>query len=263
MSYLLDKKSQRKKFSNIALGVVILIILFFFRSGIWNVLSDVSLFVFRPVLSAGDSIGGGLKSFGAYFVSKSSLLKENENLQQEVAADDARMANYDSAMADDASLKEILGRKDPKATMVLGAILSKPNQSPYDTRIIDAGTAQGIKVADIVFADGAVPIGRVAEANANSSKVILFSNPGESTEVTVSGQSTSVQLVGRGGGNFEISLPKDSALAQGTQVTLPGINDYVIAITQTTISDPRDPLSKALLTSPVNIQNLKFVEVAP
>ena len=173
------------------------------------------------------------------------------------------MANYDSAMADDASLKEILGRKDPKATMVLGAILSKPNQSPYDTLIIDAGTAQGIKVADIVFADGAVPIGRVAEANANSSKVILFSNPGESTEVTVSGQSTSVQLVGRGGGNFEISLPKDSALAQGTQVTLPGINDYVIAITQTTISDPRDPLSKALLTSPVNIQNLKFVEVAP
>lgn len=261
MSYLLDKKTQRKKFSNIAIGVVVLIILFYFRNGVWRGFSSVSTFIFHPVVVVGDSLGGKFRSIGAYFVSKTSLLAQNENLQAEVAADDARMANYDSVVADDAAIKDILNRKNPKLNMVLGAILSKPNQSIYDTLIIDAGTDQGVKISDTVFAFGNIPIGRVADVTSNSAKVILFSNPGETTEVVLSGKNSFMQLVGRGGGNFEISLPKDSGLSKGDQVTLPGISNYLVAITQTTISDPREPLSKALLTSPVNIQNLKFVEV--
>jgi hypothetical protein len=56
-------------------------------------------------------------------------------------------------------------------------------------------------------------------------------------------------------------MPKDLTMQKGDQVVLPGINPYVLAIAQTIISDPRDPFNKMLLTSPVNIQELKFVEV--
>ena len=45
--------------------------------------------------------------------------------------------------------------------MILSAILSKPNQSPYDTLIIDVGTQEGLKTGDTVFALGNVPIGRI------------------------------------------------------------------------------------------------------
>ena len=48
---------------------------------------------------------------------------------------------------------------------------------------------------------------------------------------------------------------------KGDEVVLPGITPYVLGIMETTISDPRDPFAKTLLTSPVNIQELKFVEV--
>ena len=261
MSYLLDKKIKRKKFSQIALGAVILVVLFYFRISIFNGLSYISQIIFRPVLIAGHNIGEKFKNFGSYFVSKNSLYLRNRNLQSELDAQEARILNYDSIVAENSSLKEILGRKNEKTNMILSAILSKPNQSPYDTLLIDAGAGEGIKMGDIVFALGSVPIGRVNLVYRNSSKVILFSNTGERTQAVVSGRDVFMEIIGRGGGNFEMILPRDFVLQKGDQVVMPGINPYVLAIVETIISDPRDPFTKALLASPVNIQEIKFAEV--
>jgi cell shape-determining protein MreC len=277
MSYLLDKKSQRKKISQIALGVVFLVILFYFRAGIWKGLSYVSEIIFHPVLVLGHGVEGKIQDIGAYFVSKSYLYSQNQKLQAEVSFDDARMANYNSVVLDDASLKEILGRTDSKAAMTVAAILSEPNQSPYDTLLIDAGTTQGITIGDTVFALGDVPVGQISDVYPNSAKVILFSNGGETTQATISSSTVApsatgtvssavssnifVSVVGRGGGNFEIVIPKGFVLQTGDQAVLPGINSYVLAIVQKIISDPRDSFTKALLTSPINIEGLKFVEV--
>lgn len=261
MSYLLDKKIKRKKFFKIILGIVFLIILFYFRFGIFDGLSNASQIIFRPVLIMGNNIGEKFKSAGSYFASKNALYLQNQKLQMEASENKARMLNYNSILSENENLKAILGRKDEKAAMVLAAILSKPNQSFYDTLIIDAGIKQGIKTGDIVFALGNAPIGRVDLVYENSSKVILFSYAGEKTQAIVSGRDVFIELIGRGGGNFEMVLPRDFILQKGDQVVMPGLNPYVVAIIQTIISDPRDPFSKALLTNPVNIQELKFVEV--
>jgi cell shape-determining protein MreC len=279
MSYLQDKKAKRKNFLKIATGILLLIILFYFRSGIWKGLSYASEEAFHPVLVLGRGIGEKFGSVGSYFASKNSLFEQNKKLLEQLKEEDARMANYDSVVADDTSLKEILGRKDAKATMILAVILAKPNQSPYDTLLIDAGSAQGIKAGGAVFAFGDIPIGRVGDVYPSSSKVILFSSPGETTQVAISSSSASpadssggstapvsggnifADIVGRGGGNFEMVMPKDFTLEPGRQVVLPGINSHVLAIVQKIISDPRNPFTKALLSSPVNVEQLKFVEV--
>ncbi len=161
--------------------------------------------------------------------------------------------------------------------MTLAAILSKPNQSPYDTLLIDAGTSQGVVTGNTVFALGDVPIGRISDVYLNSAKVVLFSNPGETTQAMISYQNLTpsatnstasspnsnvfVNLVGRGGGNFEIVIPKGVVLEEGEQAVLPGINDYVLGIVQKVISDPRNAFTKVLLTSPINIEEQKFVEI--
>jgi len=269
MSYLLDKKIKRKKFFSIVLCVVIVIILFYFRFGIFAGLSSVGQILFRPVLVVGRDIGEKFKSVGSYFISKNYLYNQNQKLQAEVDFNNARNSNYDSVVAENASLKEILNREDEKISMTLANILSKPNQSIYDTLLIDVGAKQGLQIGDIVFALGNVPIGRISDIFSNSSKVVLFSNAGEKTQAIVSGQLASpnqdgdvfMELIGRGGGNFEMILPRDFTLQKGDQVVMPGLNSSVLAIVQTIISDLRDPFQKALLTSPVNIQELKFVEV--
>ena len=151
--------------------------------------------------------------------------------------------------------------KHEKTPIILASVLAKPNQSLYDALIIDVGLEQGIKVGENVFALGNVPIGYISDVYRSSSKVVLFSNPGEKTEVIIPPKNIFMQAVGRGGGNFEMIIPGDFSLEKGNEVVLPGIIPYVVAVVQTTISDPRDSFRKALLISPVNVRELKFVEI--
>ncbi len=281
MNYLLDKKTRRNKFFKYILFFVALLVLIYFRSGIFYGLSYVSSFIFRPVLVLGNNIGEKLSNSGSYFYSKNSLLLENENLKSKLNEQEVRISNYNSILAENLKIKEILGRlptgqagKNEKVNMILAGILSKPNQSPYDTLVIDIGVREGILLGQKVFALGNVPIGRIAEIFPSSSKVILYSSPGEKTEIVIGGRptlnafgiadaggDTFMQIIGRGGGNFEMVLPRDFILEKGTEAVLPGITPHVVGIVQMIISDPRDSFQKALLVSPVNIQELKFVEV--
>ncbi|MEK9181466.1 MAG: rod shape-determining protein MreC [Patescibacteria group bacterium] len=261
MSYLLDKKVKRKKFYQIVFFVFVFLILFYFKSGLFNSLSFVSHKIFTPVLTLGNNMGGGLGNIGAYFVSKRSLYLENEKLRFELTEDRAQMSNYNSLLAESINLKEILGRKIPNSSMILAAILTKPNQSPYDTLIIDVGAKEGLQMGNMVFALGDVPVGRVKVVYDDSSKIVLFSNSGEKTGVVVGSGQVFMEVVGRGGGNFEMIIPRDFILTKGDTVVLPGIIPRVLGIVQKIISDPRDSFQKALLVSPVNIQEIKFVEV--
>ncbi|MFA5791838.1 MAG: rod shape-determining protein MreC [Candidatus Paceibacterota bacterium] len=267
MSYLLDKKIKEKKIFKITICIVLLIILFYFRSGIFNRLSYVTGNLFRPVLVLGNNIGEKFKNSISYFISKNSLYLENKNLQSRLIEDEIKMLNYDALLGENYSLKEILGREKDKTNMVLSVILSKPNQSIYSTLIVDVGVKQEIKIGDLVFALGYVPIGRISDVYENSSKVILFSSVGEknqgiiSSELIGGGGDIFVEVIGRGGGNFEMILPRDFILKKGDKVIWPGFNPYVFALVETTISDLRNPFTKTLLTSPVNIQGLKFVQI--
>jgi len=261
MNYLLDKKIKRKKLLKYAIFAVILLLLIYFKTDIFRGLSYAFSAVFRPILVLGNNIGEKLSNTGSYFYSKESLLLENRNLKSQLNEMSAVVSNHNSILNENLEIKEILGRMPAQASMILAGILSKPNRSLYDTLIIDVGTNNNIAVGQKVFAFGSVPIGRVAEVYANSAKIVLFSNPGEKTEVIIPDKNVFMQIVGRGGGNFEMILPRDFILEKGTEVVLPGITPYTLGIVQTILSDPRDSFQKALLASPVNIFELKFVEV--
>jgi hypothetical protein len=234
-----------------------------------------------------------LSGTSSYFFSKKSLFLENENLKNQLDEISSKESDYNSILDENMAMKETLGRKDVNMDMTLGSILSKPNQSPYDTLIIDIGAKDGIVPEQRVFAVGNVPIGYIAEVYPDSSKVILYSSPGEKTEVVISlgnspsevinsgsisaentiptastitdnslntnnstsdaspalpnanlqttiGKDTFMQIVGRGGGNFEMILPRDAVLQKGAEAVLPGIMPYTIGTVQTIISDPRD-----------------------
>lgn len=261
MSYLLDRKLKRKKLGKIALGLLGLFLFFYFRVGIFGFFSSVSSFVFRPVLNSGNMAGQKASAISAFFRSKDSFMAENESLKKDLEATSLRLANYNSILDENMKLREILGRKKEGSNMILGAILSKPNRSPYDTLLIDVGERHGIKVGDLVLASGAIPVGRIAEVFSKSSKVVLFSTWGEKNQVVISGKDIFIDAVGRGGGNFEMVLSRELVLEKGTEVLLPGSDARVVGVVETTISDPRDAFNKVLVLSPVNIQELKFVQV--
>ncbi len=261
MNYLQDKRVKSKKYKNIGYFVVVLLILFYFRNGVFNIFSHVTNFVFHPVVTVGHSIGGGLESFGSFFLSRSRLLNENESLRQDLNDARAKVVNYEVVENENKELKEVLGVKDEDVKMVLATILSKPNQSPYDTLVVDLNSNEVVSVGDRVFAYGDIPVGRVAEVGSKVAKVVLYSNSGEKVQVVVGVDNIYMDVVGRGGGNFEMSVPNDFVVTEGETVVLPGLKPYVLGIVEKVISDPRDAFQKVLLVSPVNIQELKFVEI--
>jgi len=260
MSYLRDKLEKRKKIYRWGILAVLALILIFLRAPISHALARAAQIIFRPILSAGSGVGESAQSFGALFRSKKTLWAENEDLKMKIGDLEARLFNYNALQDENNKLKEILNRSGGKK-LVLGAILAKPNRSLYDTVLIDAGANDALAEGDLVLAYGDIPVGRIAEVYPDTAKVSLFSSPGERTEVLVSGRDIFMMLVGRGGGNFEMTLPRELALEPGTEVVLPGYQPRALAKIETILSDPRDPDQKALLTSPVNIQELKFVEV--
>ena len=73
--------------------------------------------------------------------------------------------------------------------------------------------------------------------------------------------NASVELTGRGGGNFEMIIPLELSAEKGTVVYLPGSSSTILATIDEVISKPSDPFKKVILSSPVNIQNLKWVQV--
>ena len=93
MNYLLNKKVRRKKYTNIAFGVVVLFFLIYFRTGIFRGFSYIAQIVFHPVLILGNNIGGKIHNLSSYFYSKSALLSENENLKAQIAESQADRAN--------------------------------------------------------------------------------------------------------------------------------------------------------------------------
>ena len=261
MSYLLDKKLKRKKITSIVGVFLIFFLLIYFHIPIFNKLSQGASFIFRPVLILSRNIKNNFSSLGSFTNSKKTLISENQNLKTQLDEMSAKFSGYSSLLDQNTKLKEILGRKKENSAVVVAGILSKINQSIYGTLLIDAGFSQGIRENSLVFALGNVPIGRISQVFPNTSKIVLFSTPGEKNDVIVTGKDVFVSAVGRGGGNFEISLPRDFNIEKGTEIVLPGINNYILATVADVISDPRDSFQKALLVSPVNIEQLRFVSV--
>lgn len=193
-------------------------------------------------------------------VSKYSLVKENERLSQEVFSRDASSLLLDSLKEENEHLKNVLHRTT-KGNDVLGVVLSRPPVSLYDTLIIDIGENDGVLLGNKVYSEGDILIGDIVEVYPHQSKVALFSMPGRSISVTVGDTGISAQALGRGLGNFSIHIPVEVGIKEGDTILLPQIRPHVFGIVEKILVDSSDSLQTVLFKLPVNMNNIRFVEV--
>jgi cell shape-determining protein MreC len=157
--------------------------------------------------------------------SPESLLRENEYLKQELAADLARMNNLEYIEFENAELRALMGNASSTTTYTLAAVLMRPPLSPYDELIIDGGHDRGFSASSTAYASGNIPIGRVTEVFGQTSRVVLYSSPGQKRDVLIGPNHLPTTAIGRGGGQYEAEIPKGLNVAPG---------DFVILATQDT-----------------------------
>ncbi len=256
-----DKNQIAKRKRLIKNIILLMTFLLLALLGVYTYFSGAIHFLGRPFWKAKTTVVNNIGAIGYVVRTKTSVYKENENLLKENTDLKTSMIDYQVLKNENIELKESLGRVQPNMDMVLSNILTKPNYSPYDTIIIDIGKDNNIVVGDQVYSNVITPIGEVSAVYDNTSLVVLYSNPGKTTEAIISNNNTSVELVGRGGGNFEMTIPIDLPFEKGALVLLPNLQSEVVAIMQDVISSPNDPVKKVLLSSPINVQSLKWVFV--
>ncbi len=206
------------------------------------------------------SVGGWIGGIGTGLRSKRALVAQNESLRAELGKAAAQLAAREQLLAENAALKEALGRRG-EAHFIVASVLRKPPVSAYDTLVIDGGGEAGLAEGQTVYAYGETPIGTIVEVSGNSAVVRLWSAPGEKTAARLSPAGIDIELVGRGGGNFEAIVPQDLAVPESASAVTRELNAKVLARFRKVISDPRDPFQTLLMSAPVNVQMLSFVEV--
>jgi cell shape-determining protein MreC len=158
-------------------------------------------------------------------------------------------------------LKEMLNRNTSTTGLLLAYIVKKPPYTAYDSYIIDIGKKNQVAVGDKVYAQGNVLLGEIVEINLNYAKVKLYSSYNEKYEVLVGPKSIQATATGRGGGSFEVILPKESKIVENDIVMIPDLSPSVFGTVRSVSVDPARAFSTILFSQPINIYEQKWVEV--
>lgn len=249
------RSRHKKKKISLILLILIILILIFVRPQMPNWIAKSTNFIASPIWSLKQSI-----TDNTTIKSKKDLMDENRRLEEQLQRTLINKISNDLLREENASLKEMLGRSVYDNT-ILASVLVRPNSTLYDTFIIDIGKNNNINEGDYVIAYGDVVVGYVESTFSNTSLVKLFSSPGEQTDVIIGENEIAAVAEGIGGGNFTMSLPRGVLINKLDVIVTPTIESQILALVEEIIVNPTDSFQTILFKGPVNLSELRFVEV--
>ena len=193
--------------------------------------------------------------------SKKVLIAENNKLNQQVQNDQASLLELKTLEQENNDLKTELSYLPNPQTVMVAGVLAKPSDSLYNSLIIDQGSQDGVSVGQLVTAQGTIGLGTISSVSKTTATVQLFSGPQFNGDLVMKGQKITVPATGKGSGNFEIHIPHNINVVTGDTLAFPDSPNVIVGIIESVIFDPRDPFQTVLARTPVNIQELQFVEV--
>lgn len=191
---------------------------------------------------------------------KKVLVDKVVELRTTIESYEAELATARLEHDENVKLKAELGRT-PRPVGVLGHVRTLPNRSFYDTFMIDAGTDEHISIGQTAYAFDTIALGSVSEVTSDTATITLFSAANRDTSGTVMGSDIAVTLIGRGGGEYEVRMPRDVPFEVGGIIAQQSTHSAVLAEIERIATDPRDPFQKLYAKAPVNLQALKWVIV--
>jgi cell shape-determining protein MreC len=224
------------------------------------VLRSGSVFLARPVWAVRDVAGNSFGALSHFFSSKESIIAQNLSLEDEVTSLTLKEADYDILVKENEDLKAQLGRTASMAR-VMARVLSKPPRSPYDTLVIDAGTADGLQKGNKAYLSGNVILGLVSDVTPHSSVVKLFSTSGQKEESVLDRTGATYEIAGRGGANFSVDVPKDADILWGDSFTYPDLSPALMGTVYYIDTSSQSAFKTVYMRIPGNVFDSKWVFV--
>lgn len=254
------RRKRKHLATSIGLGILLVVVVLA-NSFIPHAFSRLTHALGVPIIKSKLAAVGGILDTFEITRSKRSLFAENKTLRERMLLFEALEVEQKALRSENESLRTLLGRSTSTVKIVLGEILSKPGFSPYDTVIIDVGTNNGIEIGDYITVDNTIIIGEIASVTPGSSNALLYSSPEYKTEVFVGPESIQAVAIGKGGGNFEIRVPRNTAFDKGDEVRLTKFPDTIFGSITEIKDAAADSFDRVLFRSLVDVERVRFVTI--
>lgn len=144
---------------------------------------------------------------------------------------------------------------------VVASVISRPPLSPYDTLIVYLNNGSSVPLDAFVYGPGSVPIGKVTQSARGMARVLLYSSPNEKTEGWIGEKRLPVTLLGESAGSFSATLARESGVAVGDILYLPGPGALPAGTVVDVASDPSSTNDVVHIVPYVNIFSLTWVSI--
>lgn len=199
-----------------------------------------------PVFRLSDAAAAKSHIFFSSFGNAAALALQNETLRDTNAA----LALQNQALLQ--KVDSISGLQE-EHTGIIAGITARPPASPYDTLVLAAGSADGIRSGMEVFGGDGVPLGIISSVLRDFSQATLFSSPGMSVSGWVGRAYLPLAIKGAGAGALSASVPRSAGIAAGDIVFAPGPGMLPIG---TVMRVDGEPSSRSIVLRILPAQNL-------
>lgn len=240
----------------LALAVCGFVLLAYARGGVGTVASTL----FHPLLSIKTWVLESLGGVPLYLRAQQTLISKIQLLENELKEKEDDTVTFKQLQAENNALNELFGLAEH--SRIIARVLARPNQTPYDTLLIDRGIADGIVEGAVVYIKENLAVGVIVHAYTQSSLVQLVSSPGVRATAYIFGPNIFTESEGMGGGVLRVTVPQGIPFAVGDVVVLPaggtGAYGEVVSIEAVESS----PEQYGYVTSPISLQAVRYVSVA-
>ena len=89
----------------------------------------------------------------------------------------------------------------------------------------------------------------------------MYSSYGEKTLVLIGQNNVEKEAIGIGSGNFKVEMPREADVKEGDTIVIPSISPNIFGVVEKVQFKATDSFQNVLFKSPINILELKWVEV--
>lgn len=214
----------------------------------------------RPIIKSTTLVSDTTTVVQTLPLSKGALLKEVDTLKQENERLVELLVNLQKEKSETVLWNNLFPTK-PVTDFIRASIISKPNQSPYDTFLLDVGQENGVLPGSYIAVNESSVLGTIDTVDTYTSTGILFSSPNVKTNARLERSNYDVVLTGRGGGNMIVEVPREIDTALGDRVLYPAHHNTVIGVIRDITFDERNANKKLFITLPTNILTLDHVYI--
>lgn len=201
-----------------------------------------------PVWRSDTSIKRALQNGYLSLRSKDHLIRENETLKRDLQAQNELLLSLQSISSSRDELLLSYGREQIFYTPA--SVLVHPPKTPYDILVLDVGENGGVKLGSLVTEPGGTLLGTIVEVFSKTSKVRLYTTSGERTDALLERGSVPVELRGRGGGNFVLTVPREAPVEIGDRILSPHLDASLLAVVGDIETSPTDAFKTVYARAP-------------